>query len=48
MLSADKIVPTEAFLLHDPSPEEVKEVMIKRVANYKIPKNAPLIIETFS
>ena len=46
-LSADKIMPTEAFLLYDPTPEEVKQVMVKRVANYKIPKNAPLIIETF-
>ena len=47
-LSADKIMPLEAFLLTDPTPEEVEELMItQRVANYKIPKNSPLIIETF-
>ena len=46
-LSADRIIPIEAFLLYDATPAEVEELMVKRVANYKIPKNAPLIIETF-
>ena len=40
-------MPMEAFLLIDPTPEEVEDLMIKRVSNYKIPKNSPLIIETF-
>ena len=47
MLGADSIIPQEAFLLFDPSPEEVEDLMIKRVSNYKEPKNSPLIIETF-
>ena len=46
-LSVDRIMPTEAFLLFDPTPFDVEELMMKRVANYKITKNAPLIIETF-
>ena len=46
-LSADKVVPVEAFLRYDPSAEQVEQIMVHRVANYKIPKNAPLIIETF-
>jgi len=37
----------EAHLLLDMLPADVEEFMAKRVANYKIPKNAPLIIETF-
>ena len=46
-LQADKIITVQAFLLEDKTPSEVEEFMIKRVANYKIPKNAPLIIEKF-
>ena len=46
-LSADKIIPIEAYLCIDPKPREVEELMIQRVANFKMPKNAPLIIETF-
>ena len=46
-LSADKIMPIEAYPLFDPTPEDVENLMKDRVANYKIPKNAPLIIETF-
>ena len=48
LLSADKIIPIEAFPLEDPSPQEVENLMKDRVANFKIPKNAPLIIETFT
>ena len=40
-------MPMEAFLLIDPTPEDIEDLMIKRVSNYKIPKNSPLIIETF-
>ena len=47
ILSADKIMPIEAYPLFDPTPEDVENLMKDRVANYKIPKNAPLIIETF-
>lgn len=47
-LSADLITPVEAILLFDPEPEEVESVMVKRVANFKQPRNAPLIIETFA
>lgn len=46
-LSADKVIPVEAFLLENKSPEQVREVMVKRVANFEQPTNAPLIIETF-
>ena len=46
-LSADKVVPVEAFPCYDAPADEVERIMVNRVANYKIPKNAPLIIETF-
>lgn len=46
-LQADKIITVQAFLLEDKTPSEIEEFMIKRVANYNIPKNAPLIIEKF-
>ena len=46
-LSADRVVSVEAFLRYDPTAEEVEQIMLNRVANFKIPKNAPLIIETF-
>lgn len=46
-LSADKVVPVEAFLVQDPAAGEVEQIMLNRVANFRIPKNAPLIIETF-
>ena len=46
-LGSDKIMPVEGYLLFDPSPCELEELMVRRVANYNIPKNAPLIIETF-
>ena len=46
-LSADKIVSVEAHICIDPKPREVEELMVQRVANFKMPKNAPLIIETF-
>ena len=47
-LSEDKIIPVEAFLLIDPTPSEVEELMVKRVANVVLPKNQPLITETFT
>ena len=37
----------DAHLLIDPQPDQVEDFMAKRVANFKIPQNAPLIIETF-
>lgn len=40
-------MPIEAFPLENPTPQEVENLMKDRVANFKIPKNAPLIIETF-
>ena len=46
-LSSDKIVSVEAHVCIDPKPREVEELMVQRVANFKMPKNAPLIIETF-
>ena len=46
-LSADKIVSVEAHVCIDPKPREVEDLMVQRVANFKMPKNAPLIIETF-
>ena len=36
-LSADSMIPVEAFLLFDPSAEDVEELMMKRVANYRYP-----------
>ena len=46
-MSASRITAVEAHLCIDPKPKEVEELMIQRVANFKIPKSAPLIIETF-
>ena len=46
-LSAESIIPLEAFLEINPTPSDIEDLMTKRVANYKIPKNSPLIIETF-
>ena len=38
-LSADSIIPLEAFLEVNPSPTEIENLMSKRVADYKILKN---------
>ena len=46
-LSANKVIPVEAFLVYDPTVGEIEQIMVNRVANFNIPKNAPLIIETF-
>ena len=46
-LSIDRITPSEAILMFDPSPKDVEVIMRRRVANFKKPSNAPLIIETF-
>ena len=47
-LSSNLITPLDAILLIQPAAEEVWQVMVKKVANYSMPRNAPLIIETFS
>ena len=38
----------EAHLLLDMKPADVEMFMEKRVGNFKISKNAPLVIETFN
>ena len=46
-LSSDQAVPVEVYLRYDPSPAEIESIMVKKVANLKIPESAPLITETF-
>ena len=46
-MSLDLITPVTAILLTDPTNKEIETLMVKRVANFQIPENAPLITETF-
>ena len=46
-LSENLITPVTAYFLADPTPKDIETIMLKKVANFQIPKNAPLITETF-
>ena len=44
----DGIPQCDAHMLLDPEPAEVEKLFEMRLANYKIQRNSPLIIETFT
>ena len=44
--SGDKVA-CQVYTLSEPDPEKIETFMNKRVTNFKINKNNPLIVETF-